>query len=285
MPTFFRTVATVVLLLLSACGSSSAPTSRLVEFFGSDDVADASVAYFGIIYAGITGCMTDLGYPPQEYAGQVDTDADPIFGIVYLDQNHIESGIGYGLAEFLVRSTDAIDAAGSHSFQPESLDQAFQYDADYRSCRDAQSGYAEFSQLLLELEDAALEIPEQTFADARVQATNTQWAACMRISGYSFDTPLDAYREIEHHLDFVDHDHSHEDLESGQSTSDDQHQHAYINRLLEIKQSEIQLATADLDCREEVDANYAEIATLVDSEQALHYKEQMERLLQIIGVG
>jgi len=286
MSVSLRMAAAMILLSFVGCSSSSTSSPGFSDFFDSDDIADAIVDYSEQADVRVSNCMVALGYPAETYSFRVEADLKHVlYGIVYLDSRHIENGLGYGLADFAIKSYRALDDAELLSFEPESLEQSMQYNTDYRSCRETQPGYAEYDEILFDLQAAALDIPRLAFEDGGAHDANVQWAACMQRDGYRFETPLDAYREIEHRLSSFEtfDNHEHEDLE--QSVAPDDHRHGDVASLLEIQQAEVDIASDDLSCRQEVGAQYAEIADEIERDQAAKYQSQMERLLEIVDAG
>jgi len=213
-----------------------------------------------------------------------------LYGVLYLDGAAVEAGIGYGFVDFRIAVEDWFETAPDPfgSWEPDSYAQAQQHNADYRSCQEAVPGCVERSALSTEVLDAAAELPRQVFDDERLAATNAAWSACMQHNGYAFGSPLDAFREIERldeevgFLDYGDFDHGHSGITPNEYFDTAEPIDSRRAAMLQLQLIELEIASDDLHCREQVGADYSEIAAEIDREHAAKYRAQMERIGEIV---
>jgi len=243
-------------------------------------------SFYTEAYAKVSECMQDLGYPPDSYLIATEADlSEYISGVFFLNREAIESGVGYGLAEYFLKSEKTFTDSRDLHFQPESLAHAEQHGADYRSCKAKQPGLEEVNSLTVEIAMGALDLPKVVFGDSRLVETNSAWSQCMGLHGHSYRSPLAAYKELEGLMgsQTVHGDHGHG--QPGEQFDMDISLNAYRLFLLEVQRQEVAIAADDLGCREAIGADYSTAVTEIEREQAAKYQSQMERLLEIVEAG
>jgi len=207
--------------------------------------------------------MQDLGYPPEEYLIEA-ADVDPVqlvFSIIELGDYELSASVGYGIADHQIRTQELFERSESVSppgFEPQSLQDAQGHNRDYRSCQEAQPGLAEYHQLEDELWQVMSRLPKDVFEDPRLAETNRRWSDCMEHRGYAFWSPLAAYEDAMNRL------------EASWATGNDLDPR-------DLQQLETAIVGDDLECREEIQADYKAVAAEIDREQAAEYRTQIER--------